>query len=239
MLALAVSASAEAQEPDTLPWPVQALFLQDVAQVQEAGAVQAQAAFQARDTPGGTYLEVPFEAEFGLGHHLQLTSALHWEREPTEEALQRGISSVAVGATYGLIDSAARGLALSSGLEASFSRAAFSDNQWTLAARFLAFQQVGWLGLSADLEPGVAHARHQPLKPRAELGLGVVLGSGWICPVGEVHAELEAERTLELSGGVKVKPGPAVELGAGALIGKHGTENILGALASIVISYPP
>ncbi|WP_143076098.1 hypothetical protein [Stigmatella erecta] len=239
MLALAVGARAEAQAPEPLDWPVQAFFLHDVAQVQEAGEVQVQAAFQARDTPEGMQLEVPLEAELGLGRQLQLSGALHWERARDMGELQRGFSSVEVGATYGLVDSAARGLALASGLEASFSRAAFSDNQWTLAARFLAFQQVGWLGLSADLEPGVAHSRHQPLKPRAELGLGVVLGSGWICPTGEVHAELEAERTLEFSGGVKVKPGPAVELGAGALIGKHGAENILGALASIVISYPP
>jgi hypothetical protein len=239
VLALAVSARAEAQAPEKLKWPVQALFLQDVAQVQEAGKVQAQAALQARDTSEGLQLEAPFEAALGLGRRFQLTSALHWERARDAGELQRGVSAVEVGATYGLIDSAARGFALSSGLEAEFSRAAFSDSQWTLSARFLAFQQLGWLGLSAEVAPGLSHARKESVQPRAGLGLGVVLGSGWICPVAEAYAELEEERTLEFSGGVKVKPGRAVELGAGALIGRHGEEGVLGALASILISYPP
>ncbi|MFL5354350.1 hypothetical protein [Archangium sp.] len=236
VLALSSVASAEGQEEsERFEWPVQSFFLSDVPQVQEPGAVQARASFHLRDTPDGTQLEAPFEGEVGVGRRLQLASEVEWSRERDEGELSRGLSQVEVGALYRLAESADTGFSLSTGLSGEVSRAEFSDDRWGLSARLLAFKQVGPLGLNAVVRPGFARTRQGEWEPRAALGMGVAVGSGLLVPLGEVRAELGDEDSIEAVGGLKVKPVKAVELGAGALVGRRDGDGVWGATTMLLI----
>lgn len=236
VLALSSVASAEGQEEsERFDWPVQSFFLSDVPQVQEPGAVQARASFHLRDTPEGVQLEAPLEGEVGVGRRLQLSSEVEWSRERDEGELSRGLSQVEVGARYRLVESADSGFSLSTGLAGEVSRAGFSDDRWGLSARLLAFKKVGPLGLNAVVRPGFAHTRQGEWEPRAALGMGVAVGSGLLVPLGEVRAELGDEDAFEAVGGLKVKPGEVVELGAGALVGRRDGDGVWGATTMLLI----
>lgn len=233
VLASATASAGEAAEE--FDWPVQSFFLSDVPQIQEPGAVQARAAFHLRSTPDGTQVAAPIEGELGVGRRFQLASEVQWNREYEQSQLERGVSEVAVGVRYGLLESADSGLAVSSGLDGQVARPEFSDDQWAVYGRLLAFKQVGALGLNAVIRPGFAHTRQGELEPRAHFGLGVALGSRTLVPTGEVRAELGDERSFEAVGGLKIKPAKVVELGAGALLGQRDGDAVYGATTSLII----
>jgi hypothetical protein len=228
-------AGAEEAKPEQFDWPVQSLFLADVPQIQDHGAVQGRAGFHMRNTSEGTQLEMPLELEVGLGHRFQLASELDWSRERDADELSRGLSGVSVGVHYKLRESADTGFAMVAGLDGEFTRSEFGGDPRALYGRFLAFKQAGVLGLNATLRPGFAYSQEHQLEPRAELGLGATFGSGTVVPMTEVLAELGDERAVEASGGLKVKLGQAVELGAGALVGRRDGEGIFGATTSLLI----
>jgi hypothetical protein len=227
--------ASEQKDPEQIDWPVQSLFLSDVPQIQEPGAVQGHASFRLRSTPEGAQIDAPLQGEVGLGRRLQLESEVQWSRERQEGALDRGVSEVGIGMHYGLMESSETGFALTSGLEGELARPEFSDDQWALHGQLLAFKQVGALGLNATLRPGFAYTRQEQLEPRAELGLGAAWGSGKFVPTGEVHAELGDETAFDAVGGFKFKPGQVVELGAGALVGRRGGDGVYGATTSLII----
>ncbi|WP_375765601.1 hypothetical protein NR798_28265 [Archangium gephyra] len=236
VLAVASAASAAGQEePERFEWPIQSFFLSDVPQVQEPGAVQAQATFHLRDTPEGTQFEAPLEGEVGVSRRLQLSSEVEWSREWEQGELSRGVSQVEVGARYRLLESAGTGFSLSTGLAGEVSRADFSDDRWGFSAPLLAFKKVGPLGLNAVVRPGFAYTRRDELEPRVALGMGVAVGSRLVVPMGEVRAELGEEDAFEAVGGLKVKPGKVVELGAGALVGRRGGDGVWGATTTLLI----
>jgi hypothetical protein len=121
------------------------------------------------------------------------------------------------------------------GLDGEIARPEFSDDQWALYGRLLAFQQVGAWGLSAVVRPGFAHTQQGEWEPRAHFGLGVAWGSRAIVPTGEVRLELGDERSLEGVVGLKLKPGKEVELGVGALVGRSEGDTVYGATTSLII----
>lgn len=235
VLFASLAGAAEETEAEQFDWPVQAFLLSDVPQIQEPGAVQTQASLRLRSTSDGAQIDAPFQGEVGLGHRLQLESEVEWSREREARTLDRGVSQVGVGLHVGLLESADSGFSLSSGLDGELSRPEFSDDQWALYGRLLAFKRVGALGLNAVLRPGFAQTRQQQLEPRAELGLGAAWGSGVLVPMGEVHAELGDENALDAVGGLKLKPWKVVELGAGALVGRRGGEGVYGATTSLIL----
>jgi hypothetical protein len=227
--------AAEETDPEQFDWPVEAFMLSDVPQIQEHAEVQTQASFHLRSSSEGTQIAAPLQGEVGLGHRLQLDSEVEWSREHEASTLERGVSEVGVGVLLGLFESADTGFSLSSGLDGELARPEFSDDQWALYGRLLAFKRVGALGLNADVRPGFAYTRQAQVEPRANFGLGAVWGSGTLVPMGEVHAELGDESGIDAIGGLKLKPGKVVEIGAGALIGRHGGEGVYGATTSILI----
>lgn len=235
VLFASLAGAAEDTEAEQFDWPVQAFLLSDVPQIQEPGAVQTQASLHLRSTSDGAQIDAPFQGEVGLGHRLQLESEVEWSREHEARTLDRGVSQVGVGLHVGLLESADSGFSLSSGLDGELARPEFSDDQWALYGRLLAFKRVGALGLNAVLRPGFAQTRQQQLEPRAELGLGAVWGSGVLVPMGEVHAELGDENALDAVGGLKLKPWKVIELGAGALVGRRGGEGVYGATTSLIL----
>lgn len=204
-------------------------------QIQEPGAVQGQASFRLRSTPRGTQIDAPLQGEVGLGRRLELESEVEWSRERQAGSVDRGVSEVGVGVNVGLLESAEAGFSLSSGLDGELARPEFSDDQWALHGQLLAFKQVGVLGLNAFLRPGFAYTRQNALEPRAELGFGAAWGSGTVVPTGEVHAELGDESSFDAVGGLKIKPGQVVEIGAGALLGQRGGDGVYGATTSFII----
>ena len=235
VLFASLAGAAEEAAPEKFDWPVEAFMLSDVPQIQEPGAVQTQASFRLRSTPDGAQIDAPLQGEVGIGRRLQLESEVEWSREREANELDRGVSEVGVGLHLGLMESADAGFSLSSGLEGELARPEFSDDQWSLHGRLLAFKQVGALGLNAVLRPGFAYTRQEQLEPRAELGLGAAWGSGTLVPMGEVHAELGDESAVDAVGGLKLKPGKVVEIGAGALIGRRGGDGVYGATTSLII----
>jgi hypothetical protein len=227
--------AAENGDAEEFYWPVQSLFLSDVPQIQEPGSVQGQASFRLRSTPRGTQIDAPFQGEVGLGRRLQLESEVEWSRERQASSVDRGVSEVGVGVSFGLMESADAGFALSTGLDGEMARPEFSDDQWALHGQLLAFKQMGGVGLSAILRPGFAYTRQDQFEPRAELGVGAAWGFGTLVPTGELHAELGDENAFDAVGGFKVKPAQVVEFGAGVLIGQREGDGVYGVTTSLII----
>lgn len=234
-VALGAGAAGAEEKGDTLEWPIQTFFLSDVAQVQEPGEVQGRTFVGFRDTDDGTTLEVPSEVEVGIGHRLQLSSGIEWARESESGHIERGLSEAEVGAQYRLLDSAERGLAISTGVMVVAARPALNEDRWTFLASLRAYKQLGAIGLNVTVQPGLARpVDSSGLEPRANLGLGMAVGHGMLVPTGEVRAELGGEESFEAVGGLTLKPVESLQLGLGALVGRREGQGVLGAVTSLL-----
>jgi hypothetical protein len=234
-MVLGAGAAGAEEKDDTLEWPIQTFFLSDVAQVQEPGEVQGLALVSFRDTGDGTTLEALLDGEVGIGHGLQLSSGIEWARESESGSLERGLSEAEVGAQYRLLDSAERGLAISTGVMVVAARPALNEDRWTFLASLQAYKQLGAIGLNALVQPGLARpVDGSGLEPRANLGLGVAVGHGMVVPTGEVRADLGGEESFEAVGGLTVKPLESLQLGLGALVGRREGQDVLGAVTSLL-----
>lgn len=232
------TARADDSKKDEMDWPVQSLFLGDVAQVQSLGEVQTQAGVSLRRSNGENEWEAPATVEVGVLPRLELDAEVPWMSQREQGTTSRGLENVQLSTEYRILSSpdSKTALAAGFGVEIPTGSSQVEDNSWTFRPSLRAFKKVGALGLNASILPALARDREtHDYAPQGELSAGVTVGSGPVLPTLEAFGELGNDTAAEGVAGLRFKPTKMVEFGVGALGGVRNGDPVYGGTTNLLL----
>jgi hypothetical protein len=231
-VALLLPLSARAQE--RVEQRLQRFHFSDPAYLQEPQALQLSVGSYWRDREGEGNFTVPLELQFGGSKRVEFDGEVELAFPKASSGSLRAVDRAEVGATLGLLDDGARGVALSVGVGFVGSRDPLDDSFDPGAApHFLAYVQRGKLLANLQLSIDLI-SRNDALDASPEAALGLALDLGAVKPIFEALYTNEEEPAGTFALGLRFQPVKSLELGAAVPLEVSEGDAHLGVIGQII-----
>lgn len=227
---------SDVEKPDDVSPPIQTYFIGEVPQVQKPLEFQGTARARLYGTEQGPELQLPLQVDVGVAPRLELEATVPIETQQSLQGVSRGVSNVEVGVGYELMNSKERSLIVTTGVDALLPAPTsdLAEQSYGVRARVAAYRRLGAVAVTGSVAPMLVREQGGGTSPRAELGIGAMLGQGFVVPTAEVRSELGAERDLEASAGVQLRPTERFHLGLGLIGGFHDNDLVYGGASTLM-----
>lgn len=231
-VALLLPLSARAQE--RVEQKLQRFHFSDPAYLQQPQALQLSVGSYWRDKEGEGNFTLPLELQFGASERLEFDGEVELAFPQASSGSVRPVERAEVGATLGLLDDGARGVALAAGVGFVGSRDSLDDSFDPGAApRFLAYAQRGKLLANLQLSIDLI-ARNDALDAAPQAALGLALDLGAVKPIFEAQYTNDDAPAGTFALGLRFQPVESLELGAAVPLEVSEGDTHLGVIGQVI-----